>query len=226
MCGLFVEQALSQFVRHPRRAAFFGLGVGEDFRQARADFRQVRGDIGQVCAVVLEGDVDQTAGIDHVVGGVEDAASFQLVGNVQVGQLRAGRAGHGGAAQLADALAVEHGAEAAGREDVAGGAEQGVVGDGMRAQLLHGQLHFAVVDITDQQLGTGRVQLFGEGEADVAQALDRHTQAFEVVTAQARHGGGADAGEHAHRGMGGRIAGSRGAGDETRVLGDAVHVGH
>lgn len=46
MGGLFVEQAFGQFVRHPCGAAFFGLGVGEDFRQARADIRQVRSDIG------------------------------------------------------------------------------------------------------------------------------------------------------------------------------------
>ncbi len=226
MRGLFVEQAFGQFVRHPRRTAFFGLGVGEDFRQARADVRQVRSDIAQFCAVVPEGDVDQAAGIDHVVRGVEDAAPFQLVGDVQVGQLRAGRAGDGGAAQLADALAVEHRAEAAGREDVAGGAEQGIVGDGVRAQLLHGQLHLAVVDVAHQQLGTGRVQLFGQGVANVAQALDRHAQALKVVAAQARHGAGADAGEYAHGGVGRRIAGGGGAGDEARVLGDAVHVGH
>ena len=44
MPGLFVEQTLGQFVRDPCRGAFFGLGVGEDFGEARADVGQVRGD--------------------------------------------------------------------------------------------------------------------------------------------------------------------------------------
>lgn len=223
---LAVQQAFGQFVRHPGGGAFFGLGVGVDFRQAGANVRQVRGDGGQFGATVLEGDVDQAAGVDHVVGGVEDAPCFQLIGVVQVGQLRAGGTGDGGAAQLADALAVEYGAQAAGGQDVAGGAEQCIVGDGVRAQLLHGQLHLAMVDVAHQQLGTCGVQLLGQRVTDVAQALHGHAQAFEVVTAQARHGGGADTGEYAHGSMGRRVARRRGAGDETGVLGDAVHVGH
>ena len=72
MPGLFVEQALGQLVRHPCRGAFFGLGVGEDFGEARADVRQVCGDGGQLGAGVFEGDVDQAAGVDHVVRGVEE----------------------------------------------------------------------------------------------------------------------------------------------------------
>jgi len=199
--------------------------VGEDFSQARADVGQVRGDGRQFGTAVLEGDVDQAAGVDHVVRGVEDAAAFELVGHLQVGQLRTGGTGDGGAAELADALAVEHCAQAAGREDVARGAEQGVVGDRVRAELFHGQLHLAVVDVADQQFGAGGVQLFGQGEAHVAQALDSYAQAFEVVAAQAGHGGGADTREHAHGGMGRGVAGGGGAGNEASVLGDAVHVG-
>lgn len=90
MRGLFVQQALGQFVRHPCRGALLSLSVGEDFREACADIRQVRGDIRQLRAVVLQRDVDQAAGIDHIVGRIENAAPFQLIGNVQVGQLRAG----------------------------------------------------------------------------------------------------------------------------------------
>ena len=226
MRGLAVKQALGQFIGDPCRGAFFGLGVGEDFGQARADVRQVRGDGRQFGAAVLEGDVDQATGVDHIVRGVEDAAPFQLVGDLQVGQLRTGGTGHGGATQLADAVAIEHGAKAAGREDVAGGAEQGVIGDRVCAELLHGQLHFALVDVADQQFGAGGMQLFGEGVTDVAQALDRHAQAFEIVAAQARHRGGADTGEYAHGGMGRRVAGGGGAGDEAGLLGNAIHVGH
>jgi len=59
MRGLAVKQALGQLIGDPCRGAFFGLGVGEDFGQARADVRQVRGDGRQFGAAVLEGDVDQ-----------------------------------------------------------------------------------------------------------------------------------------------------------------------
>ena len=90
MPGLFVQQAFGQFIGHPRGGAFFGLGVGKDFGQAAADVRQVCGDARQVGAGVFEGDVDQPARVDHVVWRVEDAAAFQLVGDVQVGQLCAG----------------------------------------------------------------------------------------------------------------------------------------
>ena len=226
MYGLFVQQALGQFVRHPRGAAFFGLGMGEDFSEACTDVGQVRGDAGQFRAAVLEGDVDQPAGVDHVVGGVEDPAPFQLIGDLQVGQLRTGRTGHGRAPQLADTLAIEHGAQAARGEDIAGSAEQGVIGNRVRAQLLHGQLHLAVIDIAHQQFGAGGMQLFGQGKTDVAQALHRHAQAFEVIAAQAGHSGGANAREHAHGCVGRWVAGRRGAGDEAGLLGDAVHVSH
>jgi len=200
--------------------------MGEDFREAFADVRQVRGDGRQFRPAVFERDVNQATGVDHVIGGIEDAAAFQLVGHLQVGQLRTGGTGNGGAAQLADALAIEYGAQAAGCEDVAGGAEQGIVGDGVCAQLLHGQLHLAVVDVADQQFGPGGVQLLGQGITDVAQALDRHAQALEVITAQACHRGGTDTGEYAHGGMRRRVASGAGAGDIAGVLGDAVHVGH
>lgn len=64
--------------------------MGENFGQARADIGQVRGNGRQLRATVLEGHVDQAPGVDHVVRCVEDAAPFQLVGDLQVGQLCAG----------------------------------------------------------------------------------------------------------------------------------------
>jgi leucine dehydrogenase len=87
------------------------------------------------------------------------------------------------------------------------------------AQLLHGQLHLAMIDVAHQQFRAGGVQLFSQGVTDIAQPLNRHAQAFEVVAAKARHGGGADAGEHAHCRMGRRIACGSGAGDVAGLLG-------
>ncbi|MNZ49171.1 hypothetical protein D3C78_669320 [compost metagenome] len=123
-------------------------------------------------------------------------------------------------------MAVEYTAQPAGREDVARCAEQGVVGNRMGAELLHGQLHLAVIDVTDQQFGTGGVQLFGQCVPDIAQALDGHAQAFEVVAAEPGHGGAADAGEHSHRRVWRGVARRGGAGDVLGLLGDAIHVRH
>lgn len=200
--------------------------MGEDLGKAQADLRQVGGDHRQFLVMVLERHVDQPSGIDHVVRSVEDATPLQLVGDLQVGQLVVGRTGHCRTAQLRHAAAIEHRTQATGREDVARGAEQGVVGHRMRAQLFHGQLDLAGVDVADQQFGASGMQLLGQGITDIAQALDRHPQALEVIAAQACHGSAANTGEHPHGRMGRRVASGAGTGDVTSLLGDAVHVGH
>ncbi|MNY21143.1 hypothetical protein D3C86_1546670 [compost metagenome] len=123
-------------------------------------------------------------------------------------------------------MAVEHTAKPARREDIARCAEQRFIGNRVRPQLLHGQLHLAVIDVADQQFGTGSVQLFCQCIPDIAQALDGHAQTFEVVAAQPGHGGAADAGEHAHRRVWRGVARRGGAGDVLGLLGDAIHVRH
>ncbi|MNP09119.1 hypothetical protein D3C76_1012110 [compost metagenome] len=124
------------------------------------------------------------------------------------------------------AVAVKHPTQAARRQNVARRAKQCIVGYRVRTELLHRQLDLAVVDVADQQLGTGGVQLFGQGKTDVAQALDGDAQAFEIIAAQPGHRRGANAGKHAHRRVRGGVAGRRGAGDVLGLLGDAIHVRH
>ncbi|MNY22816.1 hypothetical protein D3C86_1564560 [compost metagenome] len=175
---------------------------------------------------MLERHVNQSAGVYHVIRCVQDAATFQLVGNIQMGQLIVRRTGHCRAAQLRHAVAVEHPAQTAWRKNIARRAEQCVVGDGVSPELLHCQLHLAVIDIADQQFGPGSVQLFCQGITNVAQALNGNAQAFEVIAAQSRHRSGANAGEYAHRRVWRRVARRGGAGDMLGLLGDAIHVRH
>jgi hypothetical protein len=52
-------------------------------------------------------------------------------------------------------------------------------------ELLHRQAHLPGIQVTDQQLGTRRMQLLGQRVTHIAQALHRHPQAFQVVAAQA-----------------------------------------
>lgn len=129
-----------------------------------------------------QGHIDQPAGIDDVIGRIQNASPLQLIGHLQIGQLGYIRtSGHRRAAQLRHAVPVQHPAETARRKNVAGGAEQGFAGNRVRPQLLHGQAHFAGVGIAHQQFGTRSMQLFGQGVAHFAQALHCHPQAFEPV---------------------------------------------
>ena len=198
--------------------------MGEHLGQPAGDPRQVRGNVGERPALMGQRHVDQPAGIDDVVRGIENAAAFQLIGHLQAGQLVVGRTGHRRAAQLHHALPGQDRAQAARREDIAGRTHQCFGGHRLRVELLHRQLHPALVVIADQQLGTRRMQLFGQGIADIAQPLHRHPQALQVVAAQACHRRGANAGEHAHGRMRRGVAGAGGAGDMPSRLGDAVHV--
>ncbi|MNR30684.1 hypothetical protein D3C85_1481510 [compost metagenome] len=152
--------------------------MGEYLGQAQADLRQVGGDRRQLLATVLKRHVDQAAGIDHVIRGIEDAARLHLVGDIGAGELVVGRAGHRRATQLVHRLGVEHTTQAAGREDVARCGEEGIGSHRLGAQLLDGQLHTAAVQVADQQLGTRCMELFGQGVAHVAETLHGDAQAF------------------------------------------------
>ena len=90
--------------RAPRRR---GPASGRRRRRARAACRRGRAGASSSWALVpaeqLEaGAVQDAAGVDHVVGRVEDAALVQAVGERGVGELVVGRAGDDAAAQLLD----------------------------------------------------------------------------------------------------------------------------
>ena len=69
------------------------------------------------------------------------------------------------------------------------------------------------------------MQRFGQGEADIAQALNGDPQPFQVVATKTRLGSGANAREYAHGCVRRRITFAGRAGCVIGVLGDAVHVG-
>ena len=86
----------------------------------------------EVEAVQLVGDLDDTAGVHHVVRRVEDPAVGEVLLDARVGELVVGRAAHDRRGQHRHGVVVQRAAERAGRVDVeALGADQRVgVGDG------------------------------------------------------------------------------------------------
>ena len=81
-------------------------------------------------------DVDQAAGVDDEVGGVEDAAVVEGAAvPLLLGELVVGGPGHHLAPQPGDRLLVQGGAQGAGGEDVAGDLEDLPGGDDLRPQL-------------------------------------------------------------------------------------------
>ena len=81
------------------------------------------------------------------------------------------------------------------------GADQRIMGNRVGIELLHSQPYPPCVQVAHQQFRPRRMQLFGQGVANITQPLHRYAQAFEVVAAQAGIGRGADAGEYPHRRM-------------------------
>ena len=63
-------------------------------------------------------------------------------------------------------------------------------------QLLDGQLHTPGIKVADQQFDASGMQRFGQGEADIAQALNGDPQSFQIVAAKTRLGRGANAREY------------------------------
>ncbi|MNE03299.1 hypothetical protein D3C80_957950 [compost metagenome] len=100
----------------------------------------------------------------------------------------------------------------------------------MGAQLADRALYVGIDDVGDEQLGAGRVQVAGEAEADLADALDRYLQTPEVVAAEAVAHRGLQADEHPVGGGRRRIAveafARLGAGHVAGAPGHQLHLGH
>ena len=132
--------------------------------------------------------VDQPSGIEHVIRRVENPASFQLIGHLRAGQLIIGRSSHRSATQMGNRLRIQHTTQAAGRENVARRGKQRIAGYRVRPQLLDSQLHTPGIEVAHQQFRARGMQRFGQGEADIAQALNGDSQPFQIIAAKARLG--------------------------------------
>src|SRR5690606_11355679 len=159
----------------------------EDFREGLHPARQLafdpRGVIGAagLTGVHFRGDVDDAAAVDDVVRRIQDAALEQFVADVGGGQLVVGGAAHGLDLQAVQRLRVQRRAQGARGVDVGGDVIDGVRGDDLGARPGGDGLQVGLVDVGDDQLGAGLVQLLGQIGADVAHALDGDGQAGHVV---------------------------------------------
>ena len=113
-----------------------GLLAGEGFVVVHADFA---------------GSVDDAAGVDDVVGGVEDAASDEGFGVVGGVQLVVGAAGDDAALEAGNGVGVEDAAEGVGGEDVAVDVVDFVGGDGAGAEGF-GSLEGVGEDVGDDEV--------------------------------------------------------------------------
>src|SRR5690606_2566791 len=131
--------------------------------------------------VHFRGDVDDAAAVDDVVGRIQHAALEQLVADVGRGQLVVGGAADGLDLEAVQRLRVQRGAERARGVDVGGDVIDSVRGDDLSAGLGGDGFQVGLVDVGDDQLGAGLVQLLGQIGPDVAHALDGDGQAGHVV---------------------------------------------
>src|SRR5699024_2218884 len=105
-----------------------------------------------VVAFELDRDVHQAAGVDRIVGRVDDAATVELVAGFVVGELVVCRAAHGLELEARDGLFVDDAAQR-GRCEHVGVDVVDIVNPDRLAAQLHGRLNRLVVDVGNEDLG-------------------------------------------------------------------------
>src|SRR5674476_1006877 len=136
------------------------------------------------------------------------------------------RAGNDLALELRDRLVVDDATKRAWREDVGLHTTDLIGRDGARAELRDDLLHTLGVDIGDDELRAGLVQLLGDVVADMARALKRYSLGAEIIRAPPLLRRRLDGAEDAVRRDGRRVAGElHEAGDILRLHVHEVHVG-
>ena len=153
-------------------------GDREDAQHVVVDAaRPAQGALLVVADELLE-DVDQAAGVDHEIGGVEDPATLDF-GAVAggVGELVVGAAGDRFRLEARQGVVVEDRAEGAGGEDVALDVVDRFRSDDLDAQLA-GLGDGAGVDIAADEPRPFVLQVAGEIAADATESLDGHRACF------------------------------------------------
>ena len=147
---------------------------GEELPQRVADPREVLLELRLVPALVLEADqLDDAAGIDHVVGRVEDAALPEPLGILGLGELVVRAAGDRPARKAGDGFDVERAADGARRVDLHLGLER-VLG---RNRFAAGRSGPRLVDVADEHVRAGVCQLSRDNRAHGARALNEDAAA-------------------------------------------------
>ena len=154
----------------------------------------------------LAADVDDAAGVDHVVGRVDDSALTQhlAVPNL-VEELVVRRSRDHGAAEPSDRVVVEDAAEGARREDVALDAVDLVGVDDLDPELADGVLHALGVDIGCKNACPRFGEMLREPEPHAAETLYGDGPAGDVGVTRGLEQRGADPEEAAERSCRARV---------------------
>src|SRR5690625_3262728 len=158
-----------------------------------------------VVAFQLNGHVHQPAGVDGIVGRVENAASFQLIAAFVGGQLVVGRAAHNLELEAGNGVFVDDGAQGRGREYIGLDVVDVFNTDGFTAQL-DGRIDGVFVDVGDKHLGIFGAQQLDELHADMPGALHRVGILADAFIAELFLQAGANALQNPIGGEGGRVA--------------------
>src|SRR5690606_25410961 len=123
---------------------------------------------------------------------------------------------------------VDDGAKGAGSKDVALHIVDGIGLDSLGAEFLDGPVDGLLIDVGDDELGAGFMQMLAQVVAHMADALNSHGLAGNVVAAPYFLGGGQHAHENTQSCLGGGVAAAAGrsryTGDVLGFQADDVHV--
>src|SRR5690606_6074825 len=202
----------------------------ENLRCRVEDLRGLCPGAFHVEAADLVGHLDHAAGVDHVVGSVEDAALRELLLHTGVGELVVRGTAHDLGAQQGDGVVVQRAAERAGGQHVDVRRHQRVpVGDHLDLGVaLPHALHGAFAHVADHDLGAVLDQVVHQPVADLAHTLDADPAPAQRGRAVHVLGRGAHALEDAEggqdRGVPGAAVRPGTAHDVGALPGDDVHV--
>src|SRR5690606_9620086 len=170
-------------------------------------------------------DVDQTARVDDVVGGVEHPPLMQDLAVTSFGEHVVGGPRDDLDVEAGDGLVVDRRAERAGGINVRIHVVDGVGLHAGGTELFDDTRYPLFIDVADDQLCPLRREMPAEMVADVTDALHRHAAAAQAVTPPPRLGGGLHPAVGAVGGYGRGVARGPGqSGDMVRLHVDVVHV--
>ena len=184
---------------------------------------------GIAVAEIFGADVDDPAGVDHIVGRIEDSAFVEESAVDRLGELVVGRPGDYRSAQSGDAFLVEDRAKRVGADDV--GLEEQDLGrvDDFAAGHFRELFRLRPIDVGDRQFRALAGGVHRNARRDAAGALDGDVQPFDAVLAERALDRRLDPQERTQRGVRSRVASNttfvRKTGDIFGLAADLDHVG-
>ena len=181
---MLFEPFFRQFVGDLPGRATRAVGPVEDFGQGVADGIDVGANCFRRGAGTFVKHIDDATGVDGEIGRIENAPVPQHSVMLRVFQQVIGRAGHNAGLQLRNAGGVQYCAHGTGGDHVYWQEQDVLSGGWPGSQLVHRAPHVVFVNVVHPKLGTCLLQVFGQPETDIANALDGHLQPAQVILAQ------------------------------------------